>query len=113
MPTLDGNVGLTEPEICQRLGVLLVSLSNTFHPLPWLLANLKELGQTGSAAAPGRPPDQYFPSTSSHLSSHDGCSTTQKPYYGFYAVKQITCAKVKVSARCKEKGLWVGRSRGQ
>jgi hypothetical protein len=56
---LDGNVGLTEPEICRRLGVLLVSLSIPFTP-SLASAQPKELSQTGSAAALGRPPDQVL-----------------------------------------------------
>ena len=57
---LDGDVGLTEPEICRRLGVLLVSLSIPFHPPSLASGQPRELSQTCSAAALGRPPDQFF-----------------------------------------------------
>jgi hypothetical protein len=66
----------------------------------------RELSQTGVRLHFGRPLDQFFLSASFHLSSHGGCSTTQKPSYRVYAVKQITCAEGKtIITRCKEKGL--------
>jgi hypothetical protein len=110
---LDGNVGLTKPEIYRRFGVLLVSLSIPFTS-SLAPGQPKEPSQTGSAAALDVHQTNYFLSASFHLSSHGGCSTTQKPYYGVCAVKQITCTENKVlSVRYEEKGLQVGRSRGQ